>query len=360
MAQYQKDVQVNVIRPTKPLVYGDFTKVLYLTNEIDKELKRYSTLEEVGTDFTKLSKIYAGLEIATSQTDFDGNSIKPNYWFCGGFIPTSGSTTEIEEFFNTATETGYYGMVVPFYDEKIAEWLALYLTRVSKFAIILAPDENAVTDKLKSSDRLFFMYENKTDGPLDLFGQTAHTYWQGPAGRWKDRRIVGVSASVPNDVTLESKLLEKGINATVTKAGYTAVTNGSWCADGETHADQRIKIDSIVHDVELNLQRLMIQEKNLFMDTRGISKVEAVLNRVMIQKGKENILAVDNNGNYLYQITVPSIEDTDPNTGLTTDDFINRVLRNVVVKFTISTEIEQIIVTLVWHDEPITATGGNE
>ena len=249
---------------------------------------------------------------------------------------------------------------MPFYDKEIVEWLALYLNRESKYAIVVAPDENAVTDKLKSSDRIYFMYENKTDGALDLFGLTAHTYWQGPAGRWKDRRITGVSASVPNNITLESKLIERGINATVTKAGYAAITNGSWCADGETHADQRIKIDSIVHDIELNLQRLMIQEKNLFMDTRGISKVEAVLDRVMIQKGKENILAVDNNNNYLYQITVPSIEDTDPNTGLTTDDFINRILRNVIVKFTISTEIEQIIVTLVWHDEPITATGGNE
>ena len=40
MAQYQKDVQVNVTRPSKPLVFGDFTKVLYLTNELDKELTR--------------------------------------------------------------------------------------------------------------------------------------------------------------------------------------------------------------------------------------------------------------------------------------------------------------------------------
>ena len=94
------------------------------------------------------------------------------------------------------------------------------------------------------------------------------------------------------------------------------------------------------------------------MDSRGISKVESTMDRVMIRKGKENILAVDNNGNYLYKITVPNIEDTSPTTGLTTDDFIDRTLRNTSVKFTISTEIEVINVTLVWHDEPIT-TGGN-
>mgnify|MGYP003615699387 FL=1 len=358
MAQYQRDVVINVTRPSKPLVYGDFTKVLYLTNEIDKPIKRYSTLEEVATDYTKLSKMYKSMEIALSQTDFDGNGIRPDYWFCGGFVNTAGSTTEIEAFFEDMEESGFYGIVLPFYEQKMSEWLALYLNRVAKFAIVVAPDENAVTDKLKSSDRILFMYENKTDGPLDLFGLTAHTFWQGPAGRWKDRRIVGVSSSIPNNVTLESTLLEKGINATVDKAKYVGVTNGSWCADGITHADQRIKIDSIVHDLHVNLQRLLIQEKNLFMDTRGISKVEATIDRVMIQKGKELILAVDNNGNYLYKITVPSIEDTNPNTGLTTDDFISRTLRNTIVKFTISTEIETINVTLVWHDEPITS-GGN-
>ena len=271
MAKYQRDVVINVTRPSKPLVYGDFTKVLYLTNEIDKPIKRYSTLEEVATDYTKLSKMYKSMEIALSQTDFDGNGIAPDYWFCGGFINTVGATAEIESFFDEMEESGFYGLAFPFYDQKMAEWLALYLTRVAKFAVMVAPDETAVTDKLKSSDRILFMYENKTDGPLDVFGITPHTFWQGPAGRWKDRRIVGVSSSIPNNVTLESKLLEKGINATVNKAGYIAVTNGSWCADGMTHADQRIKIDSIVHDLEVNLQRLLIQEKNYFMSRSGIS-----------------------------------------------------------------------------------------
>jgi len=66
------------------------------------------------------------------------------------------------------------------------------------------------------------------------------------------------------------------------------------------------------------------------------------------------VLARDNNRNGMFRVVVPSIEDTSELTGLTVDDYISRVLRNVNVHFTISTEIENIDVTLVWHDEPLT------
>ena len=100
--------------------------------------------------------------------------------------------------------------------------------------------------------------------------------------------VDAVFDSVSVATSYKGKLLEKGINATVTKAGYTAVTNGSWCADGETHADQRIKIDSIVHDVELNLQRLMIQEKNLFnvFKKKFLIMMTFIWNSMMQKTGK--------------------------------------------------------------------------
>ena len=127
------------------------------------------------------------------------------------------------------------------------------------------------------------------------------------------------------------------------------------CADGVRHADQTIKIDAIVHNIETNLARMLIEEKNTTMDGEGIPKVEALLNRVMLAMGKQGAVAKNNNGEYLFKVTVPSIEDTSAQTGLTVDDYINRTLRNVKIDFTISTEIEKIEVTLVWHDEPLTA-----
>lgn len=56
----------------------------------------------------------------------------------------------------------------------------------------------------------------------------------------------------------------------------------------------------------------------------------------------------------MFRVVVPSIEDTSAETGLTVDDYISRILRNVKVHFTITTEIEGIDVELVWHDEPLT------
>ena len=99
----------------------------------------------------------------------------------------------------------------------------------------------------------------------------------------------------------------------------------------------------------------MISESNTTMDGEGIPKVEDVLTRSSVEAGKQGIIAKDNSGSYMYKVTVPNIEDTSSRTGLTVDDYINRTLRNTKVDFTISTEIEYIDITLVWHDEPLTA-----
>ena len=37
-----KKIKVTVIRPTKPLLLGDFGKVLFITKEADKAYKKYT------------------------------------------------------------------------------------------------------------------------------------------------------------------------------------------------------------------------------------------------------------------------------------------------------------------------------
>ena len=69
------------------------------------------------------------------------------------------------------------------------------------------------------------------------------------------------------------------------------------------------------------------------MDGEGIPKVEALLNRVMLAMGKQGAVAKNNSGEYLFKVTVPSIEDTSAQTGLTVDDYINRTLRNVKIDY---------------------------
>ena len=53
MSKYRKSVIVNVVRPTKPLMLGDFSKIVFLTDEIDFDIKRYTTLE--------MMKLYAAM-----------------------------------------------------------------------------------------------------------------------------------------------------------------------------------------------------------------------------------------------------------------------------------------------------------
>lgn len=344
-----KKVKVRVVRPSKPLSLGDFGKVLFLTKETtDVPYKKYTSLASVKADFGENSKMYKGIEVFLSQEDHDGNVISPDVWYCAGL------KTPAKTFLDTLPTGDFYGVVVDFYDEEFTKELAKWLTRNVKFAVVANSTGKVNKPALKESQRIYFMAGKADGGNLDLFGLQAYTFAQGINGRWSDRRILGVEPSALNE-TQESDFAEGNINYTSSKVGYNAVTSGSWCADGIRHADQTIKIDSITHAVETNLTKLMIEEKNLTMDSEGIPKVESLLNRVMLSQGKLGALAKGNDGNYLYTVTVPNIEDTSATTGLTVDDYINRVLRNVVVAFTISTEIEQIEVTLEWHDEPLAA-----
>ena len=359
---YRDPIKVVVQRPTKSLLAGDFSKVLYVTKEVDKPIKRYTNLTEVETDYTSSSLQYKGISKAFSQQDADGNIYTTDYFYAGGFVPTAGSTTKVADFFKNQTDDRYYGVVFNFYDKDIAKWVADYLIQVVKFAIFIAPDANAVTTELKSTKRIFFLYTGEqtatdyNDKALNAYALTAHTFWQGPSGRWATRALSGVVPTC-TDTTLESQLFDKNINVTKNFAGYEAVTNGSWCADGETHADQTIKIDNIVHDVTVNLEKLLVVEKNLVFEPEGLLKIESLLNRVCVQLGGNGVIAKNNAGDYLYKVYVPSWEDTDPDTGITTDDIIDRVLRNVKIDFTITTEIESIDITLIWHDQAIDLGG---
>nr|DAN18391.1 MAG TPA: tail sheath protein [Caudoviricetes sp.] len=342
----KKKIRVTVVRPKKPLLLGDFGKVLFITKEADKDYKKYTSLEEVGKDFGKNSKMYKGIEVFLSQEDFDGNVIQPSEWYCVS------KATPDAAFLDTLPTGDFYGVVVDFFDETFTLALAKWLTRNVKFGVVANSLGKNNKAGLKESTRIYFMHGKATGENLDIFGLPAWTFAQGINGRWADRRILGVEPST-NDETLQSDLSEAHINYTYTTIGYNAVTSGSWCADGERHADQTIKIDAIVHSIDSNLKKLLINEKNLTMDGGGIPKVEGLLDRVMLAMGKQGAIARDSNGNYIYKITVPSIEDDNPQTGLTDDDFIKRTLRNVRVDFMMSAEIEEIEVELVWHDGPL-------
>lgn len=342
----RKHINVRVVRPNKPLTLGDFSKVLFITKEEDKPFKKYATLEEVEKDFGKNSKMYKGITTFLSQEDTDGNVIKPSVWYCAS------KSTPNQEFLDSLPTGDFYGVVVDFFDEEFTKELAKWLTRNRKFAIVINTLAENNKQELKESPRIYYLAGKEEGENLDAFGLTAYTFVQGVNGRWADRRILGVEPSAKN-TTQESNFNEGNINYTLSLVGYNAVTSGSWCSDGIRHADQTIKIDFITNTIETNLAKLKIESKNLTMDTEGLPVVEALLNRVMVACGKEGVIAKNNNKDYMYTVYVPSIEDTSLDTGLTVDDYINRTLRNVKVDFTITTEIEEIDVTLVWHDEPL-------
>jgi len=342
----RRKIRVVVTRPKKPLLLGDFSKILFITKDADKDYKKYTTLKEVETDYGSTSLMYKGINTFLSQEDFDGNRLQPTEWYCAG------KTTPNETFLNGLPEGEFYGIVVTFYDKTFIAALSKYLTRLGKFAVVINTDGDKTPTNLKESKRIYYLFGTEGKDNLDIFGLPAWTFVQGINGRWSDRRILGVEPSC-NDSTKQSKLEENFINYTESRVGFNAVTNASWCADGMTHADQTIKIDAIVHTIDVNLTRLLIMQKNTTMDGEGIPTVEDILNRVMIEMGKQGAVAKDNNKDYLFKVTVPSIEDTSPETGLTVDDYIKRNLRNVKIDFTITTEVEEIDVELVWHDEPL-------
>ena len=139
------------------------------------------------------------------------------------------------------------------------------------------------------------------------------------------------------------------------------VTNGSFCANGIMHIDQRMKLDWFKFSIQENLFKMMVQNEHVFMDDdpeAGLPMIEATINRVMDIGGQKRLLARKSDGvSYAYSVKVPSTKDTTPQTGITTDDLIARTLRNVVIEATLSTEVEYIQVKFVWRDDVIEGVG---
>ena len=374
MPEFKKDVVVEVIRKYQPLSIESLDKTLFVTLEGDKAIKKYSDLDTLKADYGISSYMYQGVTVANSQKDSNGNSIEPIYWYSASISSASGLVDLLEA---TTNSNDYYSIVVPFYDQTSIEALALWLTREEKVALVIAPSENAVSTELRASDRIIFCYEDTYDTSTDIatdhkiFAWAGRTFYKGAVARWKDRELQGVSYSLKEsdkttpfsrayETTLFNLPAGGSIMSIVNKYNLT-VTNGSFCANGIMHIDQRMKLDWFKFSIQENLFKMMVQNEHVFMDDdpeAGLPMIEATINRVMDIGGQKRLLARKSDGvSYAYSVKVPSTKDTTPQTGITTDDLIARTLRNVVIEATLSTEVEYIQVKFVWRDDVIEGVG---
>lgn len=374
MPEFKKDVVVEVIRKYQPLSIESLDKTLFVTLEGDKAIKKYSDLDTLKADYGISSYMYQGVTVANSQKDSNGNSIEPIYWYSASISSASGLVDLLEA---TTNSNDYYSIVVPFYDQTSIEALALWLTREEKVALVIAPSENAVSTELRASDRIIFCYEDTYDTSTDIatdykiFAWAGRTFYKGAVARWKDRELQGVSYSLKESdkITPFSRAYETtlfnlpaggSIMSIVNKYNLT-VTNGSFCANGIMHIDQRMKLDWFKFSIQENLFKMMVQNEHVFMDDdpeAGLPMIEATINRVMDIGGQKRLLARKSDGvSYAYSVKVPSTKDTTPQTGITTDDLIARTLRNVVIEATLSTEVEYIQVKFVWRDDVVEGVG---
>lgn len=91
---YREPVKITVDKEVA-LTVADLNKSLIVTDEKNVDFKYCSSLEEVGDIFGNNSKIYKGCEVFLSQTDGNGNILKPDFFAVMGVQKESQNLKQI-------------------------------------------------------------------------------------------------------------------------------------------------------------------------------------------------------------------------------------------------------------------------
>ena len=330
-----KDIQITITRETMPLSQAGFGMPLILGTSKDQEYKEYTELDQVKDDFQTEDPEYKFAnailrqyrrppKIAIRSIDHDKET-----------DPASELVDELNELV-----------------EKNDDWYFLLCTRQDNDAIDELSDWTAAYNKLYFAVTDDADIKTDTPGDLgDLESETTALIWHeedetlaaGWVGRcapedpgsitWKFKTIDGAS---PADVgvTEINNLHDNNANTYVRKLGVNSTS------EGLTTAGEYIDVIRGQHWVEARLSerihRLLFNSPKVPYDNRGIAMVVSEVQAVMQAATDQGIIARDDDGNGMWEVTAPDREDIDPN------DIANRVLPDVDFSFVASGAVHKV------------------
>ena len=333
-----KDVDITITRETMPLSQAGFGMPLILGTTKDQAYKEYTELDQVADDF---------------QTE------DPEYKFANAIFRQSPRPPKIAiRSIDHDKETDPASELVDELNELVEkndDWYFLLCTRQDNDAIDELSDWTAAYNKLYFAVTDDADIKTDTPGDLgDLESETTALIWHeedetlaaGWVGRcapedpgsitWKFKTIDGAS---PADVgvTEINNLHDNNANTYVRKLGVNSTS------EGLTTAGEYIDVIRGQHWVEARLSerihRLLFMSPKVPYDNRGIAMVVAEVQAVMQAATDQGIVAVDDDGNGMWEVTAPDREDIDPN------DIANRVLPDVEFEFTLAGAVHKVEVS---------------
>ena len=150
---------------------------------------------------------------------------------------------------------------------------------------------------------------------------------------WKFKQLMGVPVA---DVTTTqiNDLHSANVNTFISKLGVAQTSEG-YTTQGE-YIDIARGADWVEARMSERVHYLLFTNPKVPFDNRGIGMVKGEVEAVLQWATTRGIVAVDNDGNGMFEVTVPDRADTDP------VDRANRILKDVRFEFDLAGAIHEV------------------
>lgn len=306
MGVYREPVKI-VVEKEVATTIAALNKVIIVTDDKNLDFKYYNDSASVGEAFGNNTKIYKLVETFLSQTDGDGNILKPDFFGVVGITAASGENIEdkLKEILNENLDKEWYGILTTFDSPETIESLRPFCTEHRK--IYIADVNQYPIADTSQSDRMICFW-NPTLEELDREYRAAS--YAGavitPGAGSKASLVLLSGVTADTDINKKVDLTKNNITFIEkrTSEGYI-IANGGMGQDG-TYLDETTSIDCIIVNMNENIQKVLIK-KGFRQDDRGYALMEDTLTKVMEEMGVMNLIAQLNG---IYEYTVYPVTQT--------------------------------------------------
>lgn len=312
-----KDWEIVISKETRAISQAGFGKPLILVTDIDHDFKSYEDLEGVSEDFDEDSKAYKMANRILGQTP------KPNEIAIMGVTADEG-----EEGGGTALSTvlvsnlnrldkEFYFLTCDDHSEDVVKALAEWTESQQKMYGFSTDDlELAGAIEEKGYERTFFVvHEDPESYPCE--GWIGRCAPEDPGSiTWNFKTVAGVTTSGVDSSDV------KDLNGNT----YIEQHGERHMYDGRTASGEWIDVirsqDYLYTRIDESIFGTLLRAKKVPYTNTGISMIEAAIEAPIKQAANNGMIAEDD-GEYLYEITVPRRSDT------TVNDRAERLLPNI-------------------------------
>lgn len=324
-----QDVVIVITRETAALTQKGFGLPLILATSQAQEYTEYFGLDEVAADFAETTEEYKIANALFSQ------SPRPEKLAIYGVVYDSGTgvPTDLTAALNqlVGLNDDFYFLLSP--EQGEAEINALASWTEAQRKIYFASTDDLTLPGNMEFDRTTLLIGTKPEQyPAEAWVGRCAPELPG-AITWKFKNLAGIHDAGLTKIEI-GQLHTDGGNSYMRKLGYLQTTEGK-VTSGE-FIDIIRSQDFVEARLNERISRLLFLSPKVPLDNSGIALVVAEVDAVMKQSTEQGIIARDDDGNGMYEVTAPDREDIDPNTRAT------RTLPDVRFRFTLAGAIHRV------------------